>query len=74
VVRERRPRRQHFRCTTGIPRTIVDIEKAAKLTVRENGKQFCNAQWKPFEGVNVEGYSLETASPDTDYPEAGTAA
>jgi hypothetical protein len=32
---------------TGIPRTIVDIEKAAKLTVRENGKQFCNAQWKP---------------------------
>jgi hypothetical protein len=46
---------------TGIPRTIIDIEKAAKLTVRENGKQFCNAQWKPFEGVNVEGYSLETA-------------
>jgi hypothetical protein len=48
---------------TGIPRTIVDIEKAAKLTVRENGKQFCNSM-----------PNGSPASPDTDYPEAGTAA
>jgi hypothetical protein len=57
-----------------VPRTYINIEKAAKLTIRENARQFCKAQWKPFEAVNVTSHSPETASPDDECPEVETAA
>jgi hypothetical protein len=41
---------------TGKPRTIVNIERAARLAVESNLKV---RRWKPFEPVAVRGYSPE---------------
>jgi hypothetical protein len=50
-------------CSTARPtsRAIIDIEKAAKLTVRENssrGPHF--AKWKPFDPDDVHAPTAET--------------
>ena len=50
---------------TGVPRIVIDIEKAAKLTVREEGLRF--VRWTPFpspsEDRRVEAHSPEDALP-----------
>jgi hypothetical protein len=60
---------------TGKPCTYIDIEKAAKLTARENsvrGPHF--AKWKPFEPENVLARTAESDEAGTviapDTPEA----
>jgi hypothetical protein len=43
---------------TGKPRTIIDIEKAAKLTVREGNRQSpMFAKWRPFDVKSVRATS-----------------
>jgi hypothetical protein len=49
---------------TGVPRTIIDIEKAAKLTVEETGS--IPRFRKHRERGGSEGYSPETGSVDTE--------
>jgi hypothetical protein len=41
---------------TGSPRTIINIEKAAKRGANSNGKPYT---WKAFESAAVRGYSPE---------------
>jgi len=41
---------------TGKPRTLINIEKAAKWCADSNGKPYC---WKPYERAAVRGYSPE---------------
>jgi hypothetical protein len=51
---------------TGIPRTIIDIEKAAKLTVREDrgtGPRF--VKWRPMPESAPERCEGEAPSPET---------
>lgn len=52
---------------TGKPRTIIDIEKAAKLTVREDrrrGPMF--VKWKPMPLEGIEAVDGAAYSPETD--------
>jgi hypothetical protein len=41
---------------TGKPRTVINIEKAAKWCADSNGKPY---RWKPYERAAVRGYSPE---------------
>ena len=50
---------------TGIPRTIIDIEKAAGLCVKEGPLRFA-----PYESRPDRAYSLETDAADLPVPEA----
>ena len=48
---------------TGIPRTVINIEKAAKLrTVEPNRGPLHFQQWKPYETSHVNGPSPEEAT------------
>ena len=49
---------------TGIPRTIIDIEKAAKLrTVEPNRGPLHFQRWKPFDTSHVDAPSPEETAP-----------
>jgi hypothetical protein len=46
---------------TGMPRTIIDVEKLARLSARD-GDRLRFATWKPHESGAVAGYSPEDES------------
>ena len=57
---------------TGRARTTIDVEKAAKLTVREDRRKGpCFVQWKPWAGTareRVEGRSPAAGTRSADTP------
>ena len=56
---------------TGKPRIVIDIEKAAKLTVREDGLRF--VRWTPFPSGRAEDRRIEAHSPEDALPVAEVA-
>jgi hypothetical protein len=51
---------------TGKPRTIIDIEKAAKLTVSEENRD--GLRFRPYRHTDNSSHSPETGSVDTAAP------
>ena len=56
---------------TGRPRTIIDIEKAAKLTVREDRMRF--AKWAPYPQKGAESGAVAPPSPEEQAEQAEVA-
>ncbi len=56
---------------TGVPRIVIDIEKAAKLTVREDGLRF--VRWTSFPSDGAEDRRVEAHSPEDALPVAEVA-
>jgi len=48
---------------TGRPRTIIDIEKAAKLRTYDDSRGLGWEKWKPYQPLDVQPSTAETVDP-----------